>query len=73
MSKQNRPQYLVSSDSIGFMGSPEQLVELWKEYFDNKTLDGVEVIAFKPMSNLKKLLKTLKNNNMTVLSFHGKT
>ena len=73
MSKQNRPQYLVSTDSIGFLGKPEQFIEIWKEYFDDKTLDGVEAIAFKPLSRLNKLVSMLKKNNIPLLSFHGKT
>lgn len=73
MSKQNHPQYLVSTDSIGFLGRPEQFLFLWQEYFENKTLDGVEVIAFKPVSRLRKLINILKTNNIPVLSFHGKT
>ncbi|VVA43801.1 conserved hypothetical protein [Candidatus Roizmanbacteria bacterium] len=68
-----KPQYLVSSDSIGFLGRPEQFVRLWKEYFDDKTLDGVEIIAFKPLSRLSQLVSTLEKNNILVLSFHGKT
>lgn len=68
-----KPQYLVSSDSIGFFGSPKQFLYLWLEYFDDKTLDGVEVIAFKPLFRLKKLVEVLKKNNIPVLSFHGKT
>ena len=66
-------EYLVSTDSIGFLGTPEQFIELWKKYFDNKTLNGVEIIAFKPLSRLSKLVSTLKKNNISVLSFHGKT
>jgi len=73
MSKQNHPQYLVSTDSIGFLGRPEQFLFLWQEYFENKTLDGVEVIAFQPVLKLKKLVNVFKNNNIPVLSFHGKT
>lgn len=73
MSKQNRPQYLASTDSIGFFGRPEQFIELWQEYFDNKTLDGVEVVAFKPLSRLRSLIKLFNQNNIPVLSFHGKT
>lgn len=72
MSK-HKPQYLVSTDSIGFLGRPEQFVELWQEYFNDKTLDGVEVVAFKPLNRLNELIKTLKSNNIPVLSFHGKT
>lgn len=67
------PQYLVSTDSIGFFGRPEQFIKLWKEYFDDKTLDGVEVIAFKPINRLNKLISIFKKNNIPVLSFHGKT
>ncbi len=68
-----KPQYLVSTDSIGFFGRPEQFIELWKKYFDDKILDGVEVIAFKPLSLLSKLVSTLEKNNIPVLTFHGKT
>lgn len=68
-----KPQYLVSTDSIGFFGRPDQFIKLWQEYFDNKTLDGVEVIAFKPQLRLEKLVFILKKNNIPVLSFHGKT
>ena len=73
MSKQNRPQYLVSTDSIGFLGNPGQFLYLWQEYFDNKTLDGVEAIAFKPLWRLIKLVMILRNNDIPVLEFHGKT
>jgi hypothetical protein len=72
MSKPKR-QYLVSTDSIGFLGRPKQFLKLWKEYFDDKTFDGVEAIAFKPLSRLNELISTLKKNNIQVLSFHGKT
>lgn len=68
-----KPQYLVSTDSIGFFGKPEQFVKLWKEFFDNKTLDGVEAVAFKPLNQLDKLIKTFKKNHIPVLSFHGRT
>src|SRR3989344_5452143 len=66
-------EYLISTDSIGFLGRSEQFIKLWKEYFDDKTLAGVEVIAFKPLSRLTKLVSTLEKNNISVLSFHGKT
>jgi len=72
MSKPKR-QYLVSTDSIGFLGRPKQFIELWSEYFSNETLSGVEAVAFKPVSQLKILISTLKNNDIPVLSFHGKT
>jgi len=72
MSK-HKPQYFVSTDSIGFLGNAEQFVELWKEYFNDKTLDGVEAVAFKPVNRLKKLIDVLGKNNIRVLSFHGKT
>lgn len=65
--------YLVSTDSIGFLGNAEQFVQLWKEYFDDETLSGVEAIAFKPVNRLKGLINVLKSNNISVLSFHGKT
>ncbi len=73
MSKHNCPQYFVSTDSIGIFGRPEHFFYLWQEYFENKTLDGVEVIAFKPISKLIKLISIFNNNNISVLSFHGKT
>ncbi len=72
MSK-SKPEYLVSTDSIGFLGKPEQFISLWKEYFDDNTLNGVEVIAFRPLSRLNKLVSTLEKNKIPVLSFHGKT
>lgn len=67
------PQYFVSTDSIGFLGKPEQFIELWQKYFDDKTLIGVEVVAFKPINRLKKLISVLKKNNILNISFHGKT
>jgi hypothetical protein len=73
MSKQNLPQYFVSTDSIGFLGGPEQFVYLWKEYFDDKTLTGVEAIAFKPIKKLGNLISILQKNNIPVVSFHGRT
>jgi hypothetical protein len=73
MSKQNLPQYFVSTDSIGFLGGPEQFVYLWKEYFDDKTLTGVEAIAFKPIKRLGRLISILQKNNIPVVSFHGRT
>jgi hypothetical protein len=71
--KHNHPQYFVSTDSIGFFGKPEHFFYLWQEYFENKTLYGVEVIAFKPINRLRRLISIFKNNNISVLSFHGKT
>ncbi|MFA6081554.1 MAG: hypothetical protein WC741_04065 [Patescibacteria group bacterium] len=68
-----KPQYFVSTDSIGFFGKPEQFVKLWKEYFKNKTLNGVEVIALKPINQLDRLIETFRKNNIPVLSFHGRT
>ncbi|MCR4277073.1 MAG: hypothetical protein NUV87_03005 [Candidatus Roizmanbacteria bacterium] len=73
MSKQNLPQYFVSTDSIGFLGGPEQFVYIWKEYFDDKTLTGVEAIAFKSIKRLGKLISILQKNNIPVVSFHGRT
>lgn len=73
MSKQNLPQYFVSTDSIGFLGGPEQFIYLWKEYFDNKTLNGVEAIAFKPIKKLDRTISILQKNNIPVVSFHGRT
>ncbi|MEK7522428.1 MAG: hypothetical protein AAB569_02535 [Patescibacteria group bacterium] len=72
MSKPKR-QYLVSTDSIGFLGRPEQFVDLWGEYFNNKTFSGVEAVAFKSVNRLKRLIDILRINNIPVLSFHGKT
>lgn len=73
MSKQKRPEYLVSTDSIGFAGTPDQFLFLWQDYFDKKIIDGVEVIAFKSLFRLKKLVKTLIDHRIPVVSFHGKT
>jgi len=73
MSKQKRTQYFVSTDSIGFLGEPEQFVYLWKEYFDDKTLSGVEAIAFKSVKRLDRLKSILQKNNIPVVSFHGRT
>lgn len=73
MSKQNRTQYFVSTDSIGFLGEPAQFVYLWKEYFDDKTLSGVEAIAFKSIKRLDKMRSILQKNNIPVVSFHGRT
>ena len=65
--------YFVSTDSIGFLGTPNQFLKLWQEYFDDGTLNGVEIIAFKPISRLNNLISILKNKNISNLSFHGKT
>lgn len=73
MSKQNTTKYFVSTDSIGFLGKPEQFVYLWKEYFDDKTLSGVEAIAFKSVKRLDMLKSILQKNNIPVVSFHGRT
>lgn len=66
-------QYLVSTDSIGAFGFPEQFVYLWKEFLQNKTISGVEAVAFKPLLRLRKLVNTLEANKISVVSFHGKT
>ena len=73
MSKQNPTKYFVSTDSIGFLGGPEQFIYLWKEYFDDKTLSGVEAIAFKSVKRLEKMKSILQKNNIPVVSFHGRT
>lgn len=67
------PEYFVSTDSIGLFGNQNQFLFLWKKYFENKTLNGVEMVAFKPISKLYKFISVLKENNVSVLSFHGKT
>ena len=73
MKKISRPQYFVSTDSIGILGKPEQFIRLWKKYFDDKTFDGVEIIAFKPLSKINELIIKLKKNNISTFTFHGKT
>ncbi len=73
MSKQNPTKYFVSTDSVGFLGEPTQFVYLWKEYFDDKTLSGVEVIAFKSVKRLDRMKSILQKNNIPVVSFHGRT
>jgi hypothetical protein len=73
MSKIVRPQYFVSTDSIGFFGSSQQFIFLWKKYFDNNFLTGVEAIAFKPLNKTQTLIEDLKRYKISVVSFHGKT
>lgn len=64
---------IISTDSIGFLGSPQQFLYLYKDYFENNTFDGVEMIAFKPLRRLKNFMDILKKHNIKILSFHGKT
>ncbi|GAB4219906.1 MAG: hypothetical protein Fur009_8130 [Candidatus Microgenomates bacterium] len=66
-------QILISSDSIGFLGSSSQFLFLWKDLFEKKYFHGVELIAFKPIDKLQNFVLTLEKNNIKVLSFHGKT
>lgn len=68
-----KPLKLVSTDSVGWLGTPKQFLYLYQEYFANKTFDGVEMIAFKPITRLKKFIEILKEKNISTLSFHGKT
>jgi hypothetical protein len=68
-----RPKYLISTDSIGMLGKPEQFIDIYKDYFIDGTLDGVEMIAFKSITRLKKFISLLKENNIPTVSFHGKT
>ncbi len=64
---------LISTDSVGWLGSPRQFVELYKDYFQDGTFNGVEMIAFKPESKLKHFIDRLKTNKIKTISFHGKT
>jgi len=64
---------LISTDSVGWLGTPKQFIYLYKNYFEDGTFDGVEMIAFKPLSRLKNFIAVLKKNNIATLSFHGKT
>lgn len=64
---------IISTDSIGFLGSPQQFLYLYQDYFENNTFDGVEMIAFKPLRRLKNFMDILKKHNIKILSFHGKT
>ena len=70
-----RKKYLkiISTDSIGFLGQPEQFNDLYHEYFQKKIFDGVEVIAVKPLSRLKNIISTLEKNKIKVISLHGRT
>lgn len=64
---------LISTDSIGWLGKPEQFIELYKDYFEDKTFNGVELIAFKPIKKLEKTINVFKQNNIPIISFHSKT
>jgi len=64
---------LISTDSIGWLGKPEQFIYLYKDYFKDGTFDGVEMIAFKPVSRLKKFISILDQHNIPTISFHSKT
>lgn len=66
-------QKLISTDSVGWLGTPEQFVYLYKDYFKDGTFDGAEMIAFKPFGKLKKFINILEKNKIPTLSFHGKT
>lgn len=68
-----KTQYLLSTDSLGMFGHPEQFIYLWKKYFDRAIFDGVEAIGFKPVSKINNLIRIFKENNIRVLSIHGKT
>lgn len=64
---------LISTDSIGWLGNPNQFINLYDDYFKEGTFDGVEMIAFKPKAKLDYFIDELKKNNISVFSFHGKT
>ncbi len=64
---------LISTDSVGFLGSPNQFVYLYEDYFKDGTFDGVEMIAFKPINRLKKFISVLEKHNIPTVSFHSKT
>ncbi|MCL4363835.1 hypothetical protein M1328_01195 [Patescibacteria group bacterium] len=64
---------LISTDSVGFLGSPEQFLYLYREYFQDATFDGVEMIAFKPLGRLKNFVAVLEKSGIATVSFHGKT
>ncbi len=64
---------IISTDSIGWLGKPEQFVYLYKNYFEDGTFDGAEAIAFRPLSKLLKLISVLKKNKIKVISLHGRT
>lgn len=71
--KNKKPLRLISTDSIGFFGSAKQFLYLYKDYFEDGTFDGVEMIAFKPKNRLKKFISILEKNHIPIISFHGKT
>ncbi|MBI5127035.1 hypothetical protein HZA76_01100 [Candidatus Roizmanbacteria bacterium] len=64
---------LISTDSIGLLGRPEQFVYLYKNYFEDGTFNGAEAIAFRPVSKLVNLISVLKKNRIKVISLHGRT
>lgn len=65
-------QILVSTDSIGFLGTASQFLYLWDEYFKDGFLSGVELIGFKPVFKTKKIFEKLNKKNIKVISIHGK-
>ncbi|PIQ72137.1 hypothetical protein COY13_01830 [Candidatus Roizmanbacteria bacterium CG_4_10_14_0_2_um_filter_36_35] len=64
---------LISTDSVGWLGSPEQFIELYGNYFKDGTFDGVEMIAFKPLKKLKNFISILNQHHIPTISFHSKT
>lgn len=64
---------IISTDSIGWLGRGEQFIELYGDYFKQGIFDGVEVIAVKPLSRLKKIIRVLEKHGIKTLSLHGRT
>ncbi|MGB9883525.1 MAG: hypothetical protein ACPLRN_03375 [Microgenomates group bacterium] len=64
---------LISSDGIGFLGNVNQFLYLYKDFFQAGFFDGVEMIAFAPLSRRQNFINTLEKHNIKVISFHGRT
>lgn len=69
----NKIHRSISTDSVGWLGNSEQFIFLYKEYFENNTFDGVEMIAFKPLHRLRRFIDHLKKHRIETTSFHSQT
>lgn len=64
---------IISTDSIGWLGNANQFINLYDDFFKNGIFDGVEVIAVKPLSRLKKIIHSLDKSGIKTVTLHGRT